>query len=246
MVIAVDFDGTITKENKFPEIGEIRKNAIDVIKNLQKHDHKVFLWTCREGQYLIDAINFLESKGLFLDGYNISPYDNINNGRKAIADLYIDDRNIQMTKTGFDWKRIENIILSEKKIKAQEIENLRENFREVIGNDNKKDFYNSKYEVSFKFNKLSINKIGCIKSINQSIMNGFTAEEHFEAAENIKSLFEHAELYSTDCRIIKSGRLEQLYLFVCQITENVYAYMNVVTWRKTDGYINLYLKKEAE
>ena len=65
MVIAIDFDGTITKENCFPKIGEIRKNAVEVIINLQKHGHKCFLWTCREGKYLEDAKNFLNSKDLF-------------------------------------------------------------------------------------------------------------------------------------------------------------------------------------
>ena len=109
MVIAIDFDGTITKENLFPKIGELRKNVIDVIKNLQNHGHKCVLWTCREGKYLIEARNLLESKGLIMDGINTSPYDHINQGRKMIADLYIDDRNIFAGE--IDWKAIEKHIL---------------------------------------------------------------------------------------------------------------------------------------
>ena len=246
MVIACDFDGTITKENLFPKIGEIRKNAIEVIKNLQHHGHKVFLWTCREGQYLEDAKKFLESKGLVMDGYNISPYDHINNGRKAIADLYIDDCNIQMKGTGFDWKRIESIILSEQKNNFAKIEMLRDNFRQHIGMYCRKEFCNKVHEVHFIFNKLSINKIGCLKSVNNSVVNGFTPEEHFEAAENIKGLFEHAYMVSHEPILNKNKKIEWHDLMICKITDGIYAFMNVLTWEKNEGIIDLYLSREAE
>ena len=246
MVIAVDFDGTLTKQNCFPKIGELRKNAVEVIQNLQKHGHKCFLWTCREGKYLEDAKKYLESKGLYMDGYNVSPYDNINNGRKAIADLYIDDRNIQMIRTGFDWKRIESIILSDRQAEDEKIEILRSNFRENIGPLCKKCFHNTTYAIDFIFNRLSINKIGCMKSIQCSVNNGFTPEEHFLAAENIKDLFEHSKVYETDSRLAKNERLELIFKCVSKVTDNVFAYMNVITWGKNEGYIDLYLSKEAE
>lgn len=111
MVIAIDFDGTITQENKFPEIGEVRPFAIEAIKDFQRHGHQCFLWTCRENQYLEDAKNFLESEGLYMDGYNTSPYDYINAGcRKPIADLYIDDRCVFCN--GIDWQWLHKTILA--------------------------------------------------------------------------------------------------------------------------------------
>ena len=48
MVIAIDFDGTITDKNIFPEISELRPHVVEAIKNLQAHGHKCILWTCRE------------------------------------------------------------------------------------------------------------------------------------------------------------------------------------------------------
>ena len=34
MVIAIDFDGTITVNNAYPNIGELRPHVIEAIKNL--------------------------------------------------------------------------------------------------------------------------------------------------------------------------------------------------------------------
>lgn len=91
-VIAIDFDGTITKENLYPDIGELRENAIDCIKKLQEHNH-CFLFTCRQGKPLLDALYLLEKNGVKMDVF--SPYDySVAYGRKPIADYYIDDRAI--------------------------------------------------------------------------------------------------------------------------------------------------------
>lgn len=109
MVIAIDFDGCITKKNVFPEIGEIREHAIDAIKNLQAHGHKVVLWTCREGKYLDAAREVLKAYGIELDGYNYSPYQL--QSRKIVADVYIDDKNVFMVDD-VDWYKIEEYILS--------------------------------------------------------------------------------------------------------------------------------------
>lgn len=108
MVIAVDFDGTITDKNIFPEIGKFKEHAIDALKNLQKHGHKVVLWTCREGAWLDCARGALFQEGLQLDGYNYSPYQL--QSRKIVADVYIDDKNVFMVDD-VDWYKIEEYIL---------------------------------------------------------------------------------------------------------------------------------------
>jgi len=41
MTIAVDFDGTITEQNLYPDIGPFRKYAVNVLKALQEQGHKV-------------------------------------------------------------------------------------------------------------------------------------------------------------------------------------------------------------
>lgn len=109
MVIACDFDGTITEENMFPEVGTIREHALEAIKNFQEHGHKVVLWTCREGEYLEDARSLIELYGIKLDGYNFSPYQL--QSRKIVADVYIDDKNIFMADN-MDWYKIEEYILN--------------------------------------------------------------------------------------------------------------------------------------
>ena len=109
MVIACDFDGCITKKNVFPEIGEIREHALAAIQNIQKHGHKVILWTCREGYHLEVARKFLNANGIELDGYNYSPYQL--QSRKIVADVYIDDKNVFMVDN-VDWYKIEEYILS--------------------------------------------------------------------------------------------------------------------------------------
>ena len=109
MVIAVDFDGTITERNIFPDIGKIRKHAAEAIRNLQNAGHKVVLWTCREGKHLDEARVFLRLNGIELDGFNYSPYQL--QSRKIVADVYIDDKNVFMVDD-VDWYKIEEYILN--------------------------------------------------------------------------------------------------------------------------------------
>ena len=109
MVIAIDFDGTITTENCFPNISELRPYVIQAIDNFQKAGHKCILWTCREGKYLDEARKFLNDNGIYMDGYNFSPYQL--QSRKIVADIYIDDKNVFMVDD-VDWKKIEDYILS--------------------------------------------------------------------------------------------------------------------------------------
>ena len=89
MIIAIDFDGTITKEHRYPEVGEIEEKTIEVLKKLQQK-HTLCLWTCREGKALDAAIKTLKNKGVNIEWINDSPYTT--NQRKIIADKYIDDR----------------------------------------------------------------------------------------------------------------------------------------------------------
>lgn len=108
MVIAIDFDGTITDKNNFPDILSFKEHAVDAIKNFQKHGHYCILWTCREGPYLDAARESLLKAGLVMDGYNFSHYQL--QSRKIVADVYIDDKNVFMVDD-VDWYKIEEYIL---------------------------------------------------------------------------------------------------------------------------------------
>ena len=104
--IAIDFDGTLTKKNSFPNIGEPNTENIEKIsKYIAKKEDECYrvvkiLWTCREdipnGQsYLSDAVSWCDSNVPFkFDYVNENPEITFNHKelvRKIIADVYIDD-----------------------------------------------------------------------------------------------------------------------------------------------------------
>ena len=55
MIIAVDFDGTIV-EHQYPKIGPEKPFAIDTLKKLAKENHRLILWTVREGKLLQEML----------------------------------------------------------------------------------------------------------------------------------------------------------------------------------------------
>ena len=97
MIIAVDFDGTIV-EDAYPEIGKPKQFAFAALKELQK-TNQLILWTCREGRFLQDAVEFCKQNGVVFYAVNKNYpeevcQDNGNFMRKIDADVFIDDRNI--------------------------------------------------------------------------------------------------------------------------------------------------------
>ena len=130
-------------------------------------------------------------------------------------------------------------------IDLKSLDNLRNNFRELVGKYRKKLFVKRENGIQFVFNRQSMNKIGCIKSVNNSVVRGFTPEEHFEAAENIKDFFERSEVVA-QWNKKKKTRVETGYLCRCQAAENIFAWMRVTTWGKDEGYIDMYLSKDGE
>jgi hydroxymethylpyrimidine pyrophosphatase-like HAD family hydrolase len=107
MIIAIDFDGTIV-EHKYPLIGEIREDAVEVINRLAKK-HEIIIWTCRGSIEDISAtIDFLKDNKVKFHGFNQpSKSTNFETSRKIFADIYIDDRQIGDLPS---WIEIENII----------------------------------------------------------------------------------------------------------------------------------------
>src|SRR5690554_461369 len=95
MVIAVDFDGTIV-EHAYPEIGRPIPFAIETLLQLQKDNHKLILWTVREGELLQDAIDYCAERGLYFYAENANyPGENrADAARKLGVDMFIDDRNL--------------------------------------------------------------------------------------------------------------------------------------------------------
>lgn len=97
MIIAVDFDGTIV-EHEYPRIGAEIPFAIDTLKRLQKEQHRIILWSVREGKLLEEAVEYCRQRGLeFYAANKDYPEETTEDkrySRKLKVDLFIDDRNL--------------------------------------------------------------------------------------------------------------------------------------------------------
>jgi hypothetical protein len=94
LLLSVDFDDTIARSN-YPEIlGEV-PGAVAGLKELHKYGQRIQIWTCRHGEALEQARQWLDEQGV--------PYERINENcpaliekwgetRKMSADIYIDDK----------------------------------------------------------------------------------------------------------------------------------------------------------
>ena len=96
MIIAVDFDGTIV-EHRYPAIGTEIPFAIETLKKLVQEQHRLILWTVREGELLEDAVNYCRERGLEFYAVNKNYPEEVwddTTPRKLTADMWIDDRNL--------------------------------------------------------------------------------------------------------------------------------------------------------
>ena len=109
--IAVDFDGTIVT-HEYPKIGKEIPFATDTLKMLAKDNHRLILWTVREGKLLQEAIDWCKERGVEFWAVNKDypeeiPKYNEHFSRKIKADYFIDDRNIGGLP---DWGQIYQMI----------------------------------------------------------------------------------------------------------------------------------------
>ncbi len=101
LICAVDFDGTLC-EHKFPSIGKANIELINALIEFKKNGHQVVLWTCRNGKYLEEAVEWCRLLGLEFNALNEDIPEIKNSGKdgfggtkscKVYADFYLDDRN---------------------------------------------------------------------------------------------------------------------------------------------------------
>lgn len=99
MIIAIDFDGTIASDKYDHDggaPGDELPGTIAVIKELQAAGHTLILWTCRGGEWLQQAVDWLAARDVV--------FDFVNEGavaiggdywpRKIFAHIYVDDRSV--------------------------------------------------------------------------------------------------------------------------------------------------------
>jgi hydroxymethylpyrimidine pyrophosphatase-like HAD family hydrolase len=111
LVVAVDFDGTISTE---PHMGHelvLQPNCKEVLNRLHDKGVKLILWTCRTGKALDEAIEFLAHEEIFhlfsVTNQQLPEIEELYQpdvARKVGADYYIDDKNLF---TKIDWLEIE-------------------------------------------------------------------------------------------------------------------------------------------
>lgn len=134
MIIAVDFDGTIV-EHEYPAIGKEKLFAFQTLRELQKLDHQLILWTYRYGKELDQAVEYCRQNGVEFYAINCNypeeEFDPEIMSRKINADIYIDDRNVG----GFlGWSEIwqkltgDNLMTAEEERKYVERRNEKKGF----------------------------------------------------------------------------------------------------------------------
>lgn len=122
MILAVDFDGTLHL-GQYPKIGAVAPYACEAMKALVAEGHYLIINTCRSGDLLLEAINWLLKEGIPFDRVNDNHPGNTekynSNSRKVYAHLYVDDKQVGGLPT---WpeiveyvRRVENEYLEVKK-----------------------------------------------------------------------------------------------------------------------------------
>jgi len=97
-IIAVDFDGTLQFTDKpFPDIGKPNTELIEQLKTLHNNGDVIILWTCRNSEYLDQALEWCSEQGLIFDAINddceeIKQLWGNNRSHKVTADFYLDDK----------------------------------------------------------------------------------------------------------------------------------------------------------
>ena len=107
-IVAVDFDGTLSLDSQYPNIGRFNTRLYEALMELKGIGWSIVLWTCREGKELKEAVEWCKMNGLEFDAINENPPEVSFKSRKVVADMYIDD-NAYMPTTDF-YRFVKNIV----------------------------------------------------------------------------------------------------------------------------------------
>jgi hypothetical protein len=98
MIIAFDFDGTITKQNNYPLCLEIREGIVNCINKLYDEGHDIIIYTCRDAGNergldayinMIQYLKYHKIKYHIVNG-NINP-TTVFNPKKLYWHILVDD-----------------------------------------------------------------------------------------------------------------------------------------------------------
>ena len=95
------YDGTLCY-SKWPELDQPNLALIEYLQEWKRNGNKLILWTCREGERLLKAVDWCWEHGLVFDAVNENLPEMIewhgNDCRKILADVYIDDKAVNKPK----------------------------------------------------------------------------------------------------------------------------------------------------
>ena len=107
-IIAIDFDGVITKANR------IRKDATEYINKLYDRGMYIIIWTAKRQERIDGLPRILQQSGIKYHLINDNAPWITYNPRKIAADMYVDDKGVFYVD---DWKEIYLYILQRFKYK---------------------------------------------------------------------------------------------------------------------------------
>lgn len=107
-IVAVDFDGTLSLDSQYPNIGRFNTDLFEALMKLRNIGCLIVLWTCREGKELEEAVEWCKMNGLEFDAINENPPIIPFKSRKVVADIYIDDR--AYAPTYIFYKFVDNVV----------------------------------------------------------------------------------------------------------------------------------------
>lgn len=137
LIIGLDFDGTCVT-HEFPKIGKELPYCVDTLKKINDAGGKIILWTMRSnhtvarisddpdihtvaGDYLDDAINWFNERGIKLWGINENPEQKTwTASPKAYCNIYVDDAaagcplilDDMCVRPYVDWTKIDSILFN--------------------------------------------------------------------------------------------------------------------------------------
>jgi len=105
-ILGVDFDGTIIKSESDYVPRTLMPDVKEVLDWAHKKNCFIILWTCRTGESLQQAINFLKQKKIPFDAVNENYPDlGVETSNKIFASYYIDNNSFEI-----NWQEIKKNI----------------------------------------------------------------------------------------------------------------------------------------
>lgn len=114
--IAIDFDGTIMREDGPPDphFNLFLPDAVRVMQRINREGGKIMIWTARDRHWWPDMLHVLQLNDVEVEAINgkfVGYGDKyIGDSNKLYAEVYIDDRDIHVKESGIDWLKIERLL----------------------------------------------------------------------------------------------------------------------------------------